>query len=178
MSRGYSGRTRPNARLRQQQGVALAMALLFLSVITLLGLATLRMSSTQLKMAQNDHARVSALEIAQAAIDATIDDPANTPVSLFAPLSRCFGQSGALTCSDPELSLAGPLFAQGVYAEAVLTEPAEQPVTDLLITSSDKFALATFTIRAKYDRNAESLGAADIEQGYMELLPRDGRIKE
>jgi hypothetical protein len=168
----------PRRAARGQRGIALATALIFLSVLTLLGLATLRLSSIELKMAQNDHARVSALEIAQAAIDATIDDPSNTPVSLFGPVSRCFGESGDLSCAGAELILSGALFDEGVYAQALLTEPAEQPVTNLLITSSDKFALATFTLRAKYDRSAEGLGAADIEQGYIELLPREGRIKE
>lgn len=156
------------------RGIALVTALIFLIVITLLGLSSMRLSSTELKMAQNDQARVSALETAQAAVDAVSNDPTATPVSDFGSTMRCYGTG----CADPTITLSGALFSQGVYASATRAVPFESPVVDSLMTSSDKFSMAAFTLQGSFDRSAEGMGAARIEQGHLELIPKETRIRQ
>ena len=47
---------------RRQAGAALATSLLILSVLTLLGLAAMRGSKTELRLSQNAESRVNALQ--------------------------------------------------------------------------------------------------------------------
>lgn len=71
--------------LRRQQGMSLVIALIFLIVLTILGLVSIRSSTLQERMAGNDRDRALAFEAAEAALrDAERDVLANlTPESPF-----------------------------------------------------------------------------------------------
>jgi type IV pilus assembly protein PilX len=77
--------TNAHYRLRTQQGASLVIALLFLIVLTILGLVSVRSSTVQERMAGNDRDRAVAFEAAEAALrDAEFDIRLNiTPADAF-----------------------------------------------------------------------------------------------
>lgn len=174
-----------------QSGIALATALIFLVVITLLGLVAVRSSTIELQLASNAQSGVEALQTAQAVVDAVIQNPANLPVNQNLEQMRCYGS--AEKCESPELVLptpdgepsstvsdqcdpnAGP-FQTGIYAEVKRLPPAQAPVPAALLTSMDKFHTVRFSVRGQYACGKAGLGAADIEQGIMKLVPNLSRI--
>lgn len=76
-------RLRPTTRApHQQRGVALIVALILLVVVTIIGLAAIRTSTLQEKMAGNTFDRTQAFQVAEATLQlasATILPPAPTP---------------------------------------------------------------------------------------------------
>lgn len=176
-------------RARGQAGIALATALIFLVVITILGLVAMRSSTTELQLARNQQNRVEAMETAQAVVDAVIADDTNTPVTTNPDYLRCFdsGDAGGQDqCPGADSGLVlGPttdngvdsIFQHGIYAEVRRLDPAESPVPATFMTSMDKFTTASFAVRGQYARGAAGLGAADIEQGLLKLVPKSARIQ-
>ena len=73
------------ALLHRQRGASLVIALMFLIVLTILGLVSVRSSTLQERMAGNDRDRAIAFEAAEAALrDAEVDILANlTPADPF-----------------------------------------------------------------------------------------------
>jgi len=174
---------------RRQDGIALATALIFLIVITVLGLATVRMSTTELRLSRNEQLRVQSLETSQAIVDAVITDPGNTPVRAGSEYTICFDSGdagGQKSCPaenaglnlDPDGGDTPPeLFSKGVYAEVQRLEPELTPAPGRLMTSLDKFSTAAFSVRGQYSRTQAGLGSADIEQGLIKLVPQQERLR-
>lgn len=170
-------------RPARERGIALVTALMFLIVITVLGLVAVRNSTTELQLAHNEQSRVEALQMAQAVVDAIIAGSGNLPVRPGTDYRICY-DSGAGThdqCPAEEATLTlatdedSSLFDQGVYAEVRRLAPETTPVPGALLTSMDKFSAASFAARGQYARGEAGLGAADIEQGLIKLVPRSRR---
>lgn len=187
----------------RQHGIALATALIFLVVITLLGLVAVRSSTIELQLASNAQSGVEALQTAQAVVDAVIQDPANLNINRGLNYMRCYdsgtggsqqkcptansglvlptpdGESGGDASGTTENGEcdpnAGP-FQTGIYAEAKRLPPAQAPVPAALLTSMDKFHVTRFSVRGQYACGKSGLGAADIEQGVVILVPNVGRV--
>ncbi len=69
---------KPTTQSGHQQGASLVIALMFLIVLTILGLVAVRSSTVQERMAGNDRDRAIAFEAAEAALrDAERDIQAN-----------------------------------------------------------------------------------------------------
>ena len=73
-----------------QRGAALITALIFLIIITMLSLSSMRSSTMELRQATNDEIRTTAFQNAQALVDAVLDTPSAMPV---------IGGVGYRTCS-------------------------------------------------------------------------------
>lgn len=182
-----------------QRGIALATALIFLVVITILGLVAVRSSTTELRLAHNAQVRVEALQAAQAVVDAVLANPANLPVSADPNYLRCYdagahgsqkdcpSESAGLVLPAQETVIAADapagecdpnasLFQSGVYAEAQRLPPEDVPVPGAFLTSMDKFHMAAFSVRGQYACGNTGLGSADIEQGVLKLVPNVERI--
>lgn len=169
---------------RNQRGIALATSLIFLIVITLLGLVAVRTSTTELKLAHNEQTRVEAMETAQSVIDAVLAGNGNLPVRADTNYMLCHDSGDAgnqANCPDtnPGLTLASTgssrIFNKGVYAEVRRLQPETAPVPDALMSSMARFGAASFAVRGQYDRGEVGLGAADIEQGIIKLVPKPER---
>lgn len=175
--------TRSRSQPPRQEGIALATALIFLLVITVLGLVAVRSSTTELQLARNEQTRVEAMETAQAVVDAVIAGTGNLPVRPGDDYLLCYdsGDGTQTQCTEGAagLSLAGTgdsaLFDKGIYAEVRRLAPETTPVPAALLTSMDKFTAASFAVRGQYARGEAGLGAADIEQGLIKIVPRSER---
>ena len=62
-----------------QSGAILVIAMVFVGVITLLSMSSMRGSTTGIHLAQNEEARFAVSQYAHAVTEAIISDPATTP---------------------------------------------------------------------------------------------------
>jgi Tfp pilus assembly protein PilX len=171
-----------------QRGAALATALLFLIVLTLLGIGAIREASTSLTMADNDASRINAIDTSQSLIDALLaDTETHFPVTLVADLQ--------MGCYPAGLAASNPLHAPFACADGGLTPPSTPsdaladrtyveiwresvngqalvPATSIGTTGTTaRVRYARFRITAGTDRSAVGQGAAEIQQGVQIGVP-------
>jgi len=176
---GYRRRVRPRA----QRGAALATALFFLVILTLLGLAAMRSGNVDLRLAQNEGSRLDAQQNAQSAIEsvpyatALIVKPGSGYLQACAigqglSASALLQQQGF---SCPSESAVDALMPNTNYKRYLyISVRREQvnggdyvPVSALRDgDSGDRYDLAAFTITGGYDRIASG---EDLAQGGAEV---------
>jgi Tfp pilus assembly protein PilX len=156
----------PNPGPVRQRGVALAVALILLVVLTLLALSGIRMSTMELRMALNDEFRVTAFEQAQSLVDAAIRDFNNTPVLGRA---KVFCARSATGCTDVSITLptqyADELtgLVANVQVRRVEPQNAEPPVgTGFSLTAFDA---AYMQVSGEYSANSLGRGNATVNEG-------------
>ncbi|NNC64525.1 MAG: hypothetical protein HKN84_07050 [Gammaproteobacteria bacterium] len=156
-----------------ERGAALITALVFLGVITLLSVTSMRESTMGVRMAQNEEARLSGIQTAQALTEAVVATPAATPVIGGAGFSIC-------TAGEPACNVYGiPLPAQvanevamgHLSARVQRMTPPEKPPPRVLESSIDKFSAASFQVAATFDRTNEGLGSVQLVEGMIILIP-------
>jgi type IV pilus assembly protein PilX len=121
-----------------QQGVALIVSLILLLVITIIGLAAIRLSSTQEKMAGNTVDRTQAFQVAEATLQfaaSTILPPNNPPAP--ATFNAAYTDCANNPCSDnpandgavPAAAWVFPLTAKDANrgAETIVTAYGNNP---------------------------------------------------
>lgn len=87
---------------RSQRGAVLFTALMFLIVVTLVALASIRSGVLELRMSLNDEVSVSAFQQAQAMADWVAANPAATPVVGDEDFMRCTNSVSAAGCDLKE----------------------------------------------------------------------------
>lgn len=160
----------------RQTGAALFMALIFLIIITMLSLASMRSSVMELRMAGNAEARAFAAQRAQAIVDATVANVDNTPVIGGVGETTCM--AGATGCNRTSLSLSDPTTFQDEldadYIDVVVTRlsPLEKPSPRATGYSGASYSVATFEVSGSYDGSADGFGSARIVEGVMVLVAK------
>ncbi len=164
---------------RAERGAALATALIFLIVLTLLGVAAVRSSTTALKLAGNEQSRIEAAEHAQAIVDEIADDPDNLQVLPGTSYSACFtsptspgGATPDFSCPISTPGLINTSYSYYAYGRVRRIEPEVMPIRGYMNTSGAHFTGAQFEITGGWERRAEGFGAAEITQGVVRLDPR------
>lgn len=169
----------------RQRGVALAVALILLVVLTLLALSGIRLSTMELRMALNDELRVAAFEQAQSMVDGTVRTFNNTPI-LAPGLTRC-AKAIPDKCTTATLVLPNSGSAYGlddqvadtsvdvnVLIERIPPQNAEPPVNSGFSLSS--FDAAYMQISGMWDKNAAGLGSAIVREGIAIVYGAAGDI--
>lgn len=190
----------------RQRGAALATAIFFLVIITLLGLAAMRAGNIDLRLAQNEVGRVDALQSGQTALDgmrsylyAQADPLPVTAGSNYVQSCAIGSQldSSALSSlqsfSCPSDKANTSLLPATMYKEysyvAVRRESVGSgdfaPVTAIRRgDSGDRYQLASFTLTAGYDRISTSdglapQGGAEVAQGvYVRVAQIKGLTQQ
>ncbi len=156
-----------------QSGAILVIALVFVGIITLLSMSSMRGSTTGIYLAQNEEARFAGIQQAQALTEAIVSDPATTPVIGGAGFSIC-------TAAEPGCDLYDVVLPPDIEIEVVLGRlsarierltPPTKPPPRAVESSIDKFSAASFQISATYDRSAEGLGRVELAEGIIVLVP-------
>lgn len=177
----------PAARKRPslQAGAVLVTALLFLTVITLIGLAAMGSGRINLRLAVNEETYLDAMESAQSVLDSLLASPTYFAVrpgsdytqACYLPpaskvdldvLSRQYGfncpESGADAITLPDATLASYAYAS-VRRESV-GGMDYAPMSALREGDSGlRYRLASFSVVAGYDRSKDSMNAAEINHG-------------
>jgi hypothetical protein len=160
---------------RRQRGIALVTALIFLVVISLISVSSMRASRTELRMATNAEARSMAFQTAQAMLDAIAVHPAATPVVGGVGYTLCTPSEA--NCNRNDLALSDGLLASEIAGDVLRArvermDPADRPPPRGTESSIDKFDAAAFEVRTVYDRAEERGGRITMVDGLLVLVPK------
>jgi hypothetical protein len=159
-----------------QRGAALVTALVFLVILTLLSVTSIRSSTMGVRMALNEEARFASLQAAQAMTEAIIGTPGATLVIGGAGFTNC--TSGEANCDRytlpvPDGYLAAEVAAENLSARVNRLTAPDMPPPRALESSMDKFSATGFQVTATFDRTDDGLGRARLVEGLLVLVPRD-----
>ncbi len=168
-------RSLPPASHRRERGVTLITALIFLAVISVVSISSMRSSTMGVRMAQNEEARYAAIQTSHALTEAVVATPGATPVIGGAGFKNC--TPGVPACTvygivPPPGFLATQIGAGNLTAEVERMFPPEKPPPRVLESSLDKFSAATFQVTATFDRTQEGLGRSELVEGMIVLIPK------
>lgn len=161
--------------MHRQQGAALITALIFLVIITMLSLSSMRSSMLEMRQAQNDEVRAAAFEGAQAVVDAILDTPANMPVAGNVGDTTC--SPGISGCTQNTITMPDGFHEDDVASGAIAVTvtrlgPAFRPPPRGLGTSARMLTAAAFQIDADFDLTDQGRGQSEISQGVLIVVPR------
>jgi Tfp pilus assembly protein PilV len=174
MKQSLSANTRHGPRERQQ-GAALITALIFLIIITVIALSSMRSSTQELRMAVNAEEKLTAGQLAQAVADALWTNANATPVIGEVGRRICTANfTGGPACDDLSLVLPGdvavmiPAAGQAsVAVERLNPETRPCPGFTMAGAGAGGFGCAAFRVHARYDGTAARGGRADVYEGVL-----------
>jgi len=149
------------AKINNQQGAALLVALSFLVVITLISLTSMRSSTTELRLANNFEERVAAEQVAQSGVDNILGNSNNFIVTGTAGNNKTFVLDKTVM----------PEFDSALMNVKVTEGLTSNPPRNLGV-SADKFQGTQFYIEADYNNVDNGRGNAFIGQGLVLLVPK------
>lgn len=160
---------------RKQRGAALFMALIFLIIITLISLSAMRSSIMELRMANNSEQEAQAAQRAQAVIDATIANTANTPVIGGVDETTCLVGKAGCTRSTIVLEDQATTFQDDLnegHIDVVVTRvaPLSKPAPRIQGYSLPNYSVATFEVAGTFDGSDDGEGKAEIVEGVLVLI--------
>ena len=163
---------------RNQKGIVLFSSLIFLIVVTMIGVASIRSSTLELRMSLNEESRVSSFQQAKALSDAIVFTPSTTPVIGDVGYRICTPSVPAGVACDqrdlnlPNAFLQGQIFAGSLGAVVERIGSEDQPPPRGLDASVDKFSAPTFRVQSTFDRGDEGLGSSTVNEGVLVLIPK------
>jgi Tfp pilus assembly protein PilX len=105
---------------RTQKGAALVVGMLFTIVLTVLGIAAIRASSTGVRMARNAEARVNGMQQAQAAADYVAAEALDLNLDRMGSGARCTANYPYVSCAGLALpALPAPLLTPPVHVRVL-----------------------------------------------------------
>lgn len=165
---------------RRQQGLALVVALIFLIVISIIGVSAVKFTTAGVRSALNDEYRVASFQDAQSLMDATVADSDNTPVVGGVGYRVC--TPGAVItdgndCETSDIALPEGLFdgeLEDGQAQATVTRlsPLFGPPPRGSGASVNRFFAANFRIQAQHDKTDVGAGRTTINEGLILILNR------
>jgi hypothetical protein len=192
----------------RQGGAALATALFFLVVITILGLAAMRAGQNDLRLALNEETRITAVQRSQSLLEALLEhDEDNLVVRQGSGyVQNCFlsAELDAVSLKNRQgFECPSALVDVSVIPGGTLKNHAYTLIRRETVGGSDfapvsalrrgdsgeRFRLASFTVLAGYDRTSVSrasgasesgnFGAAEVSQGtFIKVDTIDGVVVE
>ena len=187
--------------LHPQRGAALATALFFLAVLTILGLAAMRSGTLGLRLSENEAGRMDAQQNAQTAIDSVrAYGPALDVLPGSGYLQSCaigskldatkLQQQQGFSCPSTNVVAAllpntayKPYLYLSVYRERIGSDDYVPVNAVREGDSSDRYQLAAFTLTGGYDRiasdDAVAKGGAEVGQGvYVKVAKIKGLTQQ
>jgi len=158
----------------KQRGVVLFISLIMLIVIGMLSVSLMGMSRVEMRMANNEEARISALQMAQGMSDIIVADPDKTPVVGGAGYTICAGSSegcDATMTNLPDNYLTTAVTDGYLSASATRADPEFRPPPRGMGFSASKFVGTSFRLRSIYDRTEDGQGYGAVEEGVIVLIP-------
>jgi type II secretory pathway pseudopilin PulG len=157
----------------KQSGVALAVALSILLVLTVLTVTGMRGSILEQKMARNEQARMEAFEQAQSLIDAVIAIPGNLIVTQGVGYANCTEMRAG--CNTDSITLPNDLDTEEAFVRVTRIAPELSEPPPGTGMSAANFDAAHFMVEATYDGTDIKQGMASIVQGTIVLVASGGQ---
>jgi Tfp pilus assembly protein PilX len=149
------------AKINNQHGTALLVALSFLVVITLISLTSMRSSTTELRLANNFEESVAAEQVAQSGVDNILGNSNNFIVTGTSGTEKTFVLDKTIMAE----------FDSALMKVKVIEGLTANPPRNLGV-SADKFQGTQFYIEADYNNVDNGRGNAFIGQGLVLLVPK------
>ncbi len=160
---------------RQQKGAVLVVAMVFLLIITLFAIGSMRGSNLNLLMASNEQARIEAAEKTQALIDNILSIDDNIKVAGSVGYTMCaVGASCDSATLQVESTFTTVASGESVNYTVVRKGPELGSVPALNeedVSSASSYKAAVFEVTATYDGSANRQGRSNIAQGVMVIIP-------
>jgi hypothetical protein len=161
---------------QSQHGVVLFISLIMLVVIGMLTMSLMGMSRIEMRLANNEEARISGLQMAQALSDMIVARPDMTPVVGSAGFKLCVGaQTGCDMDMDmtdiPANDITAAVDGGYLRASAARQEPEFRPPPRGMGFSASKFVATSFRLESEFDRTEDGQGHAGVEEGLTVLIP-------
>lgn len=164
---------------KQQQGAALAIALLMLVIITLLGVAAVRATQVELRLSQNAESRMAATQAADSMVS-FVATGTNLPVNEDENFTACVLPAGITTatfsCATASLATAGAASALQAHGYALVRRETPLFVEVNVLREAElgakDYDFARFSVTGGYDRSTEGMSAAEITVGLLRLHPK------
>jgi Tfp pilus assembly protein PilX len=167
---------------RGQGGATLLIALVLVTLLTVGAAATLRFSTSGLRVAVNEELRADAFQRAQSLIDGVLAVPQNLMATAAVGASNCV--NGVSGCTHNTLVLrdyAGqPVTASqldGWDSRVLLRRIAPELSTPPRNTgySAVRFQAAFLQVESGYDGTAAGWGRATLNEGVAVIVPQAGQ---
>lgn len=155
------------------------VALVVLTLITLLAVSGVRLSMGGLRGAVNEELRVDASHRAQSLIEGTLAIADNTAVAGAVDELNCL--PAMTSCARNDLLLpdtaaeAYPLLvASGTTVAVQRLAPEQAPPPRTVGYSAVKFQAAVMEVQSRYDETSAGWGRAALDEGLVVILPMPG----
>lgn len=163
---------------KNQSGVVLFVSLIMLIVITMISMSLMSMSGIEMRMANNEEARINGLQVAQSVVDVVASEENITPVVGTAGYTMCAGDSDEICDEDiferlPDNEIKTEIDdADGGHLQLMIirADPALQPPPRDTRWSLKYFDSSPFRVRGVYDGTEEGQGYAAVEQGVEIMI--------
>lgn len=157
-----------------QRGVALAVALIILIVTTIIALSASRFTMLEVKQSSNFELVRDAQQSAQSIVEGVVSLPQTILVTGAVGDVNCTNTPALTGCTTKTIVLPGNMFAaeiaaDQVWAKAERLAPLFRGLPRIRGTGSStiEFKGATFSVQGSYDRTADRLSRARVDQGYI-----------
>jgi Tfp pilus assembly protein PilX len=165
--------------MRRQGGATLLIALVLMALLTLGAAATLRFSTSGLRVAVNEELRADALQKAQSLVDAVLAVPANLALTTAVDETNCV--AGVEGCSHNTLVLSDAsalrIFERADSSGSVrvrrLGPDASTPPRGVGY-SAVRFQASFLQVESGYDGTAGGWGSAAVTEGVAVIIPQYG----
>ena len=167
-------------RLPSQRGAALGVALVLLIVLTLLGVAAVRATQTELRLSQNAESHTAAQQAAESVIGSLLEHDTvnfvldeNPDYRVCYPVASASVNAPLCSSTDTAANIAGlnSYLAAKSYAEVKRQLPLFVPVDVLreIPISARSYDFARFSITGGYDSTASGFSAAEVNESRLVL---------
>lgn len=164
---------------RREGGATLLIALVLMALVTVGAAATLRFSTSGLRVAVNEELRADALQNAQSLVDAVLAVPANVTLDGAVDQTHCV--AGVTGCTYNTLVLddahAAKIFARPDSVGSVLVRrlgPEASTPPRGAGYSAVRFQASFLQVEASYDGTAGGWGSAAVTEGVAVIVPYYG----
>lgn len=162
------------ARSARQGGVALVVALVLLVITTLIALSASRFTVLEVRQSSNFETVIEAQQSAQSVVDAVVSTLEINVVAGAVGDVNCTNTTGLSGCTTKTIVLPGNLYsaqiASGqVWGKTQRLAPLLRNIRGSRGTGSSivDFKAASFNVSSNYDRTADRLSRAGVDQGYL-----------
>lgn len=163
----------------RQGGAALAIALLMLVIITLLGVAAVRSTQVELKLAQNAESRMAAVQSAESVVGFLLKDNTYLPVNGNEHFVACVLPTGLsapqFSCPSTDTPIVVSTATADLQKHGYARVRRELPLFVEVNVLRDEgigaknYDFARFTAIGGFDRSADGLSAAEVIEGRLQL---------
>lgn len=151
----------------RERGVALAISLIMLLLLTVIAVTAMRSSIFELQMSRNEESRINSFEQAQSIVDSVLSDASNLPASTPGD-TNC--TANVDDCTTNDVTLADELDEPESAAVVTYMSCRNQVPTRLGYSTKD-YDSAHFRVDASYDATAKKQGRSALVQGSLTVIP-------